>query len=589
MRLWRPAASLALALAAAAPSACAADEPALVYDGASAYVIVVAAAAAPPERRGAEELRDALRAMSGAELPIVAAAEGQPLPEHALVVGAGGPARALGVAPDLARLGPEGFVLKTVGPRLVIAGSPVRGTLYGCTTLLERLGVRWFTPKVTRVPQKKTIPLPALDETQVPAFEYREPYFTEAQDRDWAARNKVNGASAHLDAATGGQVVYHHFVHTFDDLVPPALYDAHPEYFPQIGGKRVKGYVQRCLTNPDVLKLAIERVRAWIREAPEASIYSVSQNDCGNECACPACTALVQKYGSPAGLYLWFVNQVAEAIEAEHPDKLIDTLAYEFTQVPPHGIAPRKNVRVRLCPISCCQAHPYATCGAAPNRLFVNNLRAWSRITDTLYIWHYNTNFAHYLLPFPDFDEFPAETRLYHQAGVKGIFFEGAYAPGGGGSDAELRSWVMARLLWDVGVDTDALVTEWMQGVYGPAWEPMRRWFDRLHQAARDPQHHFTIYCTPDIYYLPAEVLADGDRLFDAAEKLAVGDAVASDYVAKARLALRYTKLVRRPAVGEELDAFLAGVRRYGITQLSEGHGVDAWEKQYRERAGGGK
>ena len=90
-------------------------------------------------------------------------------------------------------------------------------------------------------------------------------------------------------------------------------------------------------------------------------------------------------------------------------------------------------------------------------------------------------------MPFPDFNEFPAETRLYRRSRVKGIFFEGDYAGGGGGSEVEMRSYVMARLLWNPDLDSDALVTEWMQGVYGRAWEPMRQWFDLLHQKARDP------------------------------------------------------------------------------------------------------
>src|SRR5207253_297307 len=118
-------------------------------------------------------------------------------------------------------------------------------------------------------------------------------------------------------------------------------------------------------------------------------------------------------------LYIWFVNQVAEAIEKEMPDKLIDTLAYQFTETPPKGIAPRKNVRVRLCPISVCQSHPYDKDYFDASKAFVSNLAAWSKITDTLYIWHYNTNFAHYLIPFPDFKQLPESVKLYKRSGVK--------------------------------------------------------------------------------------------------------------------------------------------------------------------------
>lgn len=543
----------------------------LVSDGRSDYVIVLPPEPRPAESRGAAELQSHLRQISDAELPIKAA--GDPIPEQAIVL-----RRTEG-------LGAESFRLTTQGQQVIIAASAPRGMLYGCDTLLEKLGVRWFTPKVARIPALRTIDLPQLDESHAPAFEYREPFFFEAFDKDWASRLKINGTHAALDESVGGKVSYFHFVHTFDELVPVKLFETHPEYFPLIKGQRTGGYVQRCLSNPDVLKLSIERVRRWIERRPDAMIYSVSQNDTGKWCECDECKRITDQYGGRhSGLYLWFVNQVAEAIEADHPDKLIDTLAYQFTEAPPTGIVPRKNVRVRLCPIACCEAHPYESCTAQPNVAFMRHLRKWGQLTDTLYIWHYNTNFANYLMPFPDFDEFPAEVRLYQRSGVKGIFFQGAYAPGGGGSDSELRAYVMAKLLWDPKLDSDALVNEWMAGVYGAAAKPMRAWFDLLHEKVREPDKHFFIYDPPTAHYLSDEVLGAGDKLFDEAAVLAAPDAVAAEYVAKARLGLRYVKLMRQPTAGDEFTQFMADVRKFGITQLREGQPLDVWEKAYLEK-----
>ncbi len=567
-------------------------------------VIVVRAGAPPAERLGAQELASHVESFAGVRWPIVEegpageAGAARELPARAIVVG---PCRALtelGVTLDAAALGDDGFVMKTVGERLVLAGPGARGSLYACVTLLERLGVRWYTSKVTRVVPggalargtlAKLPTLPTLDEVQFPDFEYREPFFTEAFDREWAYRNKVNGHSAHLDAATGGKITYRPFVHSFDELVPRELFASHPDYFPFIGGQRVDGYVQRCLTSPGVLALAIANVLRWIEESPDARIFSVSQNDTYNFCECDPCRVLTAKHGAHSGLYLWFVNQVAEAIEPRHPRVLIDTLAYQFTEAPPRDIVPRRNVRVRLCPIACCDSHPYEQCSAPENIAFVANLRAWSQITDSLYIWHYNTDFAHYLMPFPDFDEFPAETRLYRKSGVKGLFFQGAYAAGGGGSDAELRSWVMARLLWDVDADADALVTEWMQGVYGPAWEPMRAWFDRLHAEGRAPDRHLHIYDAPTGAFLAPAVLSEGERLFAEAGRAAQGNPMATEYIERARLCLRYVRLVQQPQAGTELESFLADLRRFGITQVSEGRSVDVFAADLRRQAGAGK
>ena len=166
-----------------------------------------------------------------------------------------------------------------------------------------------------------------------------------------------------LDASTGGTIKYADFVHTFDRLIPPDLYAKHPEYFPMVGGKRINGYVQRCLSNPDVLKLAIAGVKKAFDDHPDAMITSVSQNDVDKWCECDECKKLAKQYGGQSGVYIGFVNQVAEAIvkDPKYADKLIDTLAYQFTEQPPKsgGVKPRDNVRIRLCPINVCQAHPY--------------------------------------------------------------------------------------------------------------------------------------------------------------------------------------------------------------------------------------
>jgi hypothetical protein len=545
----------------------------LVRDGKSDYVIVLSAKASPSQQRAANELQSYVEQISGAKLPIQS--DEKPTPPHAILLGTN-VRRKESIA--VSQLGPEGFTLKTFGDTLIIAGSDVRGTMYGVSELLEKLGVRWFTATVTRVPKTPTIEIPALDETQIPAFEYREPYFVEAWDKDWAARNRINGSVPRLDASTGGKVAYYPFCHTFDALVPQDLFKTHPEYFPLIKGKRTGGYVQRCLTNPDVQRLAIKTVRQWIeKDHPEAQIYSVTQNDCANWCECDVCKKIQQKYGGISGYNIWFANRIAEAIEEDHPDKLIDTFAYQDTEPAPTNIVPRKNVRVRICPIYACETHPYEQCSHPNTKKFLKALDDWGKITDTMYVWHYCTNFPNYLMPFADFKQFPDSIRLYKKHGVKGVFLEGAYGGNGGGSDAELRSYVMAKLLWNVNVDADALVTEWMQGVYGDGWKPMRQWFDLVHEKAADPNHHLFVYDGGVAYYLTDDVLKKGDEYFDEAQKLAANDANATKALRKARLWLRYTEIKAHPGDATELADFVKTCKEYGISLVGESKSLDDW------------
>jgi hypothetical protein len=512
--------SLVVALASAS---FAAQSLTLVENGKSTYSICVSSEASPSEKRGAAELQKFLYEMSGAQLPIVTDA-GKPQGDL-ILVGRGKLTGKMKLAIDYAKLGDEGFALKTSGQRLVIAGGRLRGTMYGVYTFLDRLGCRWFTREVSRIPKTPTIRLGALDEVHTPAFEYREPFFTEAFDKDWAARNRINGASMQLDESTGGKVTYYPFVHSFNQMIPPEKYFRfHPEWFSLIDGARRADHSQLCLTNPELLRESVKNVLEWIRAHPEARIFSVSQNDWTGWCECDNCRRVEQEEGGVhSGPLLRFVNAVAAEVEKKYPDKLIDTLAYWYTEDPPAKVRPRPNVRIRLCPIGACESHPYEKCPR--NAYFMRNLRNWSKITNQLYIWHYNTNFAHYLLPFPDFDELAADIPMYKRHGVVGLFLEGAYPTGGGGENAELRSYVMARQLWDTRTNVDQEVSEFLDAVYGKAAPAMRAYYDWMHQQVRFAPdgrgEHLYIFMHAKAKYLSRPFLDRAQEIFRQADAAA--------------------------------------------------------------------
>ena len=570
-------------IALALVQARAAEPLRLVTAGRSDYSIALRADATPAEKRGAEELQRFLEQISGARLPIVSGAGRQ-----------SGPRIRVG-DPAFDALGAEAFAIKTSGRDLIIAGGRARGTMYGVYAFLDKLGCRWFTRDVSRIPSLRTITFGPIDEVEKPAFEYREPFFAEAFDKNWAARNKMNGAHTKLDASTGGKLEYFPFVHSFNQLIPPAKYfQEHPEYFSLVDGKRRAERTQLCLTNPDVLRLGVASVLEWIEQHPEATIYSVSQNDWTNWCECDNCRRVEQEEGGAhSGPLLRYVNALAAEVEKKHPDKLIDTLAYWYTEDPPAKTRPRPNVRIRLCPIGACEAHPYEQCPY--NAYFMKNLRAWAKITGQLYIWHYNTNFSHFLLPFPDFDELAADLPMYRRNGVVGVFLEGSPAAAGGAENAELRSYIMARLLWDTRADVARDVREFHEAYYGKAAPPMLEYFELMHQQVRRGPHLW-IFQNPRSPYVTREFLDRAAKLFARAEALADTDATRRR-VRKARLAIDYTELMWSkqftvrggwfaPADLDGLksrwSALLDTLRGFGITNLREHTTLDPDDAQFR-------
>jgi hypothetical protein len=221
----------------------------------------------------------------------------------------------------------------------------------------------------------------------------------------------------------------------------------------------------------------------------------------------------------------------------------------------------------------------------------VKNLQAWSRITNQLYIWHYNTNFSHYLLPFPDFDQVAATVPMYKRSGVVGIFFEGAYPPGGGGEAAELRSWVLARQLWDASTNVDHAVGEFLYAVYGKAARAMRRWYDLQQKEVREGRHIW-IFNVPDF---SPKFLARATDIFEQAEWSAQNDVYLAR-VRKARLSLEYYDLLnaRRcefrgnsygpadpDAVRHRWAALATALRGFGIKSIHEGRNLEVDDRDY--------
>ncbi|MBL8179878.1 MAG: DUF4838 domain-containing protein [Bryobacterales bacterium] len=565
----------------------------LAKQGQSDYTILISSDAIPSERRAADELQRFLEEMSGARLPI--RTDGDAVSGPLILLGDSAALRRLKPGIGFDALGAEGFVLRTAGRHLIIAGGRPRGTLYGVYTFLDKLGCRWFTREVSRIPKRPSIETGAFQEVHTPAFENREPFFTEAWDKDWAARNRTNGDHTHLDESTGGKLKYYPFVHSFYELLPPAKYFAeHPEYYSLIDGKRRHERGQLCLTNPEVLRIATAQVEQWIKEKPDTTIFSVSQNDWEGWCECGKCRRVEQEEGGEhSGPVLRFVNALAGEVGRQYTGKLIDTLAYWYTENPPLKVRPAPNVRVRLCPIGICVSHSFLQCPRSA--YFRKNLEAWSKITNQLYIWHYNTNFSHYLLPFPDFDELASDVPVYKKHGVVGLFMQGAYAPGGGGEQSELRAYVLARQLWDPSIHVGKTVDEFLDGVYGPAAKPLREYYDLLHAEVRGPAgKHLWIFNIPD--YSEA-FLPRATELFKRAESLAA-DAAAKRRVRKARLPVDYYQLLRdsryivsdgfyTPARMDELKEralhLIAEMRSHGIESIHEGQPLERDEKTWKE------
>ncbi len=517
----------------------------------SDHVIVIPAEASPPVRTAAIELQDHFRQIAGLELPVVTAADAGS--DKEILLGASDRLAAAAPDVDVAAMGEEEYLLRTDASRLIIVGGEPRGTLYGVYALLrDHLGCRWFTPELSHIPNRELISLGPLDVRYLPPLEYRTHFLSGTiEDPVWCARNQLNGFCNAALPEYGGQIRHWQFGHSFHDLLPPEkYYDEHPEYFALVRGKRLKHLTQPCCTSEDVIRVVTENLRQRIleniengKEHPEQEdqVFYLAQNDWGNNCTCPKCNQLMENEEAAIAPLLYLCNRVVEELDQEFPAKSMMTIAYRFSRKPPRTMQAHPKLIVQLCSIECCFSHPLATCDCEDSVSFREHLAGWQRVAKRIWVWDYTAIFHQPFLPEPNIRILGENIKYFVDHGVSGIFEQDT----GNREFAWLRSYLMARFLWDPSLDRDETINEFLEAYYDAAADPLRSYIDLVEdRAARDNVHvRYKFGSCPDC--LSDDILAAADKLWDEAEAAVAGDSVLLERVRDERMHLLYAQVER--------------------------------------------
>ena len=425
-------------------------------------------------------------------------------------------------------LGRDAFRAAVADEGLTVYGGNGRGVIYGVYRMLEKFaGVRYFMPDVETLGEGDIV----IDEDYAfaPVFETRQSDWQCGNNNiDWCLKNGIN--HRRIPEEMGGHVKYGLFVHTMGPLTG------------------VEEPNQPCLSDPEMLARAIKSVRDILEKDPTVTIISVSQNDNWNYCKCEKCAATDAEEGSPAGTILRFVNAVADDIAEDYPDVVIDTLAYRYTREAPKITKPRKNVCVRLCSIECCFSHPLSDTSCEQNARFCRDILAWNEICDRIYIWDYVVNFAHYVPAFPNLTVLRENMRFFAEHHVRGMYPEGAHNAPLSGEFAELKAYLLAKLMWDPYMSAEEysrITDEFLAAYYGDGWRYIRAYLDLTEAMTKG--HHMGVYDKP-MGYLDLDKTTAMEQTFDsfwdAAEAMA-GDRL--DAVRRSRLQWTYAKLELHP------------------------------------------
>ncbi len=511
------------------------------------YQIAIPFKASATEQTAAKELRDYLKKVYSAEIPIVCEykADGK-----AFYIGYTEYAKKAGIQGD----SKENWIIQSDGDAIVLTGGLTaddRGVIYAVYHFLEDIvGVRWWNYWEEYIPETEDLFLEdKLERKGTPAFPYRKilhcvtntDFYYDARTRCnvVSGDDRLEGGVFQKDIAGLGGALYMgkpHHVHTLDKYFPRDEYfEKHPDWFgfSAMEGKRAK-YANYCLTNEEFYEALLERLLANIKQDVEKAeaagiqlpdFWSITFPDTPETyCQCETCTALREKSGA-SGYTLHFINKIAKAVAKQYPDAKIETLLYQdYIEPPKDDTLPEKNVVLRLAESYGDIIHSIYAKG---NATYLRLLKSWSEICKkagcTFYIWEYGFSYF-FDLPSPVAYRWSDTFQAFYEHGVTGIFVENERNMA---DMNDLNQFMLLHLAEDPYADEEMLIQDFVFKYYGAAGQYVLNY---LHDMKRSSiQHEVPAYCCIDnthTNYMDAKLVLCGMENLAKAREAVEGNAV---------------------------------------------------------------
>jgi hypothetical protein len=363
----------------------------------------------------------------------------------------------------------EDYLLQSHAEGLWAIGATELAVEHAVWDLLYRLGHRQFFPGETWevVPHEPEL-LIAVDVHERPDYLARRIWYgfgpwdyAEEPYEAWNARNRCTSG---IELRTG---------HAYDGIIDRnrEAFEAHPEYLGLVDGERKSSKL--CISNPDLRQLVLEDALAQFEKDPEGDSVSIDPSDGPGWCECESCRAM----GSVSDRAVTLMNEVAEAVNAEKPGRLVGMYAYSAHSPPP-------TIRV----------HPQGVISVAT--AFIRGgydaddlMAGWNRQGATLGLREY-LSVTTWDRDLPgrsrgsDLDYVTESIPRFHRQGARFYSAESSdnWGPNG------LGYYLAARMLWDVeeAQNREALVEDFLSKAFGDAKEPMAEFY-RLIDGADEP------------------------------------------------------------------------------------------------------
>ena len=147
-----------------------------------------------------------------------------------------------------------------------------------------------------------------------------------------------------------------------------------------------------------------------------------------------------------------------------------------------------------------------------------------------------------------------------------------------------LKVYLTSALLADCNRDVDALIDEYLEGMYGLGAPYLRRYIEL--SSASVQGHRLGIYDAPDAPYFTDAALGEYDRLFTMAEEAECGEV--RERIAREHLAIEYARTARiedDEKRSQAVDALAKKVLHFRLTEIMERRNLyDSFDFMKRSR-----
>ncbi|MBE6368313.1 MAG: DUF4838 domain-containing protein [Lentisphaerae bacterium] len=483
--------------------------------------IVIAANAPESTRLAAGELSGYLQKAARKHLPIVQGSSSSPETASRVIIGT--LKNTLRLPADLAgklaaASSPEAFIIAARSNTLYIIGKEQVGELYGTYAFLdEKIGIRWFraatrSDSYEYIPKNVTLKFPDFVIVRDPAFRYRQLSHVSA-----TGKTPINGQTVAvrqgfqisppwnyaraltekfymarcsiLSISDGGHT-------TFSKVIPPELFDKHPEYFALIDGKRTRGQ-QICISNKQVQQRVLDYVENIYKKVPPRNISFLfgMVDTTTNWCECKACRNLDGPgkfdYINISNRFHKVAVKLMQKIYRKHPDARLQAWAYHTYRTVPENVQYDPRALIYYCTHGRCYGHELSDPACERNVRQLAMMKAWQKAASRMKLYDYAncTPILYGCLEKIQVKDLRFFRRMKWEGWKEEMLFADAefWPPAPQGTpdhraDRANSNWqwycVMGKMLWNPDLDPEQILEDVESKYYGKAYPAMKKYHD---------------------------------------------------------------------------------------------------------------